>query len=207
MDPTGELAVQVSLAVLIVAAAYVYWYRTTDIGARFHGRRVHYTAWNAWAFGADEIGQYFSDHFIEISKANTYQPGIFGDNIRVYRDLYPRVTSRKCDFALSELENQLKPIVLANPTMRVGITYLPADIETVHPEADNILILLPTEYASASSWELSQPWWYDNDKKRNIVFFYPGSDPLQPVGKLYDAVVHDSYGRFKSLKKYPSLQF
>ncbi len=38
------------------------------------------------------------------------------------------------------------------------------------------------------SKELSNEGWYDTVAKKNIIFFYPGSLPIEPVGNLYKFV-------------------
>ena len=125
-----------------------------------------------------------------------------------YASIYPKVVSRRCDYALDELISQFKIAVSANPQMRSGITFVAGLIvSSSFAEPDNILILLPTQFDNPTDVQgLSNPAWYDTDAKKNIIFFYAGSIPPRPVGNLYEAVENSSWGTFSRLEVYNSPQ-
>jgi hypothetical protein len=121
-----------------------------------------------------------------------------------YADIYPKVTSRLCSAALKNLSRNLKAWLSkdGNVARAKGIKFLEADWQRIPEgqgprlglEDDNILILLPTEYypeVSRDSRCLNRPGWYNTPPKRNILYFYPGSSPIKPVGRLYDRYMKD----------------
>lgn len=85
--------------------------------------------------------------------------------------------------------------------MGAGITFVHGFLEVAAPEGDNILVLVPNRYMNELN-RLDDPSWYDTADKKKILFFYPGSSPIRPVGNLFTAVAHDSWGEFEDLELY-----
>jgi len=194
-----------------LVAGYVGWsYMAPESFAQYG----HPAAWEAWATGESKIQSfeakytlqrvgYDLDFYGERAWGNWDSP-IYKDTdlhalFEAYSNMYGHVTSRRCDLALGNLVSQLKPWVMAHRNETKGIRFVEADWQRIPngqsaqpgSEDDNLLILLPTEYARDIQ-RLSDPAWYDSPQKRNILYFYPGSTPVHPVGRLYENYVSGS---------------
>jgi len=38
---------------------------------------------------------------------------------------------------------------------------------------------------------MTDPAWYNTPDKRNIIYFYPGSTPIDPVGRVFEHYLKD----------------
>ena len=90
------------------------------------------------------------------------------------------------------------------PGIRNGLTFISGLIETTNSEPDNVLILVPNQFANPNDLQqMGDPAWYDSEAKKNIIFFYAGSVPFRPVGNLHEAVTKPRpWGTFVRLQTY-----
>jgi len=219
IDPSGEFswASVASVVIWSAVALFAMWVSWSRIHHHSFSRWGQPYFYPAWLNGQQAIRSYQRDHLQKIIQAETYKHEEEVPDLNAifdtYVTLYPQVTSRTCQYALDDLMAKLRPFVQADPDMRKGITFMSAYIQTTdndpstYDEPTNILILMPTKYERESNM-LGTPGWYDNDAKKNIIFFYPGSSPpLRPVGNLYEAVAESSWGTFDRLHLYKEPSF
>jgi RHS repeat-associated protein len=171
-------------------------------------RWLHYTTWGGSVWGPGSIDEYKDARSSELQKA--YPTADVAAILDEYETIYPRVVSRKCDTALIRLMAEMKPVVAQSPQIRNGVTFMSALIVTNAAEPDNVLILVPNRYNNSELWNnLRNKEWYDSEDKKNIIFFYAGSVPPIPVGRLYDAISEETspFGAYRELEIYPVESF
>jgi len=196
-DPSGEWVSLVVWSAVALFAAWVFWSRIDYHSFSRWGQPLFYPA---WLNGSLEIELWSLNHLHEIHSAGTYKGAVLYELFDAYRDLYPEVTSRTCHYALDDLASGLKKIAKKYPEIK----FRSAVLRTTCPEPFNILILVPSVYDTEYR-NLKIEGWYKNDEaKKNIIFFYPGSSPVRPVGKLYGAIAQNSWGKFVELDFYNS---
>jgi RHS repeat-associated protein len=201
-DPTGKSGFfsfgTMGLLSLMTASAFVFAIYTNP-GAWTSD------SWGSWVFGPQRIRRFAAKHRSAILGAGTYHPQTYDALFRAYDDDYKRVVTRYCDLATTRLVWMLKETFSSsgNPGVRANgssaiIQLRAGDLDSATnggwPEADNIVLVLPYKYKDVTDAELNSIQWYDTADKKKIVFFYPGSTPLEPVGFLYEAIANQKLG-------------
>jgi len=212
VDPTGQffsllvtsffsfhirgLSTGVSLGILgafTAGVGFAWWSRSTNYGDWFAGRWTspnNSAFWvDAFSRGPKAIADYKANHLNMIQSA--YPNAGLSSVLDTYSTIYSKVVSRRCDIALEYLVAEWKQAISDDQGISNGITFIPAALEQPPgQEGDNILILVP----KSLTWhhgDFANPAWYmtgDTNTKQKIIFFYVGSDPLVPIGNLYEAV-------------------
>lgn len=172
------------------------------------------SAWSAWYNGPSRIRQYRDRNVDALIDRKVYGNPSLKAVFDAYARVYPDVCSRRCADATEELEVALKKEIAANRSLKTGITFIPM---TFHRDAfdsqepDNFIALVPSDFYNplTASRDLIDPAWYDNDRKRGIIYFYPGAVPLEPVGNLWEKLnnMQKTYGEDFSADVFTSLAF
>ena len=215
-DPTGMFTnyniggLAMSIAVystLALIGAYVLWSR---VGPRSFAQWGSIYPYLARWLGQGKIRSYRDEYLDKIIKAKTYKDADLHAIFDAYIHIYPTVTTRACHTAIDDLLNYMKTYIEVSVDSE-GIDFKAGALFFIHRETsrparemDNILILVPEDYISEKNQFGNKSWYNEGDdkekkRKKNIIFFYPGSAPLKPVGNLYEAVVNDSWrwGNYK----------